>query len=194
MPNISPVTFHTVAPERVPPEFAGGVFLDVIGIEQGGRQLWLPQAGGAECAGSMTVNLPSQIGANIANYFERYHIDNPTVFRNCHIGAVAMSSGEIMGWPRAEVEADRMVYTGEAVGLPTLESGVHGVYGNRTSSASAIHSIVGLTDALALQTYNALVPEQGMLAPLNIASHIHNLAHYKAVDPGRVRGLYARKP
>ena len=191
MPGLSPITFHTATPESTPAEYVGGVFRDVVGIEQGNQALWLPGAASTQIE-PMTFNLPRAMGANVMAYFKQCYIRNPTVYRNCYIGAVAITSGEIVGWADAKQRADHIVYAGEDMEVVTLGVGAHGAYGNRRSRVGAFHSVVGLTTELALQTFNEYAPALNMFAPLNIASHVHNLAHYRVTDPHLSRGFYSR--
>ena len=191
------LTLHTSSNPVVPTHYRGArSYRQIIGLEHVNTSLWLPGVATATTVPE-TFFVPEKLAYNISRYFEHYYLTKPHTYRNCHIGAAAMlgvmpEEKTMLG---AMAAAEEMAYTVMQFGRTgtDLAIGAQGVFGEyidldgedepeaefftETSSTGLrpIHSVVGLTPQLGIQTDS----EQGAFS---LISHIDNLAEYQATS------------
>jgi hypothetical protein len=166
------LTLYTVTANPAPREYEGGIYEVIVGVEHDGVQQRLTDTD-TKATQTRAFDLPVKMGANTLHYFEEYYIDNPTRYRNCHIGAAAIVGAGHLEWVDALAIANDIMERGRQVDAEDVVVGSHGVIGVMLGEEPlAIHSVIGIAPGLAIQTTN----ENG---DFTLASHPHNFAHYR---------------
>jgi hypothetical protein len=170
---------HTIEPDVVPEGYIEGGYRPVVGLEVANKKLWLPGDHGETNAEEFTV--PANLANRAADYVEKHYIDEETrsLYRNCHLGAAAMTGAGYLKWYDALGLASQVISRG--VKAHDLAIGQWGAIGE--PAMGAYHSMVGVKPGFALQT-------DGQNGPLSVVSHDANLAYYRA-NHGSDMGLYA---
>ena len=167
------LVLHTVTPDELPEGYVAGEYRTVAGLEVAEKELWLPGDHGA--IESEVYEVPAALARNTIAYVERHYTgeDADSLFRNCHIGAAAMTGAGFLDWVDAVVLANGIIAQGRKV--TDLEVGQWGAIGRDIEDyPSAYHSMVGLAPGLGLQT-------DDIGGPLSVVAHDSNRAHHKAL-------------
>jgi hypothetical protein len=166
------LVLHTAVPPELPPGYEPGSYRNVVGLEVRGRSLWLPSD--HDVATSEEYEVPAELAHRAIDYAERHYIgrDAAEVFRNCHVGAAAMTGAGVLRWVEATMLASEIVRTGDDVS--DLKVGQWGVFGYRTPKIWPAHSVVGIGPGFGLQT-------DRVNGPLSVVRHSANVADYRGI-------------
>jgi len=163
---------HTVTPESVPEGYTEGGYRTVVGLEVARKQLWLPGEHGDSEAEEFIV--PAAMADTAAEYVEKHYVGEEAehLYRNCHLGAAAITGAGFIKWHEALGLANDIVSRGAtATDLAVGQWGAIGETGDIV--ARAHHSLVGIKPGLALQT-------DGENGPLSVVAHTANMAYHRA--------------
>ena len=170
------MTLYTTTPRDIPDAYKdGGVYRHIVGVEHAGKAVWLPNIDRA-AAEKHDAEVPEGMAANTLDYFDKYYLQEPDRYRNCRIGAAAITGAGYLDWIDAlDIANDIMTRGQELEG--DLPVGAHGVIGALMDEVGplASHSVVGVAPGLGIQT-------DGENGAFSLVSHPHNVAHYKKLD------------
>lgn len=180
MLNSNILSLHTVTPHEIPVGHDEKGYRHVVGVEYAGRAVWLP--GDHERATRSDFEIPKgDLGVNVLDYVKvHYGPEARGRYRNCHLGAAAMTGIVVEKEYQAASAASGIVRDGEpvadlAVGQWGAIGGQWGPIGDR--EWGAYHSMVGIAPGLALQTDR----QNGLFSLVDTAQHVE---HYRqAHDP-----------
>ena len=180
-PSLEKITLHTTTPDEIPDAFKNGTYRHIVGV----GDLWLPEAT-RHSTTTQNFLVPKGMKDRVADYFDKYYIQEPDLQRNCHIGAAAISGAGFLKWADATELAKSIVRDEHSNDRTELAPGIHGVIGELIEGESPIvyHSMVGIAPGIGIQT-------DSLYGPLSLASHPHNLALYKAevADGSRIYSI-----
>lgn len=144
--------FYTILPSA-PPELypEPPLYRKIVGLEWQGKSLYLPDI--PELVFEEDFKVPNEIGDGIFLCFEHYYIKNPTIFRDCHVGALAMTRGQLYTRSRAFLEANYVISMMRRAELP-LAVGAWAVKVFSLDGGPPLHSIVGFTENTVIQIDN----------------------------------------
>jgi len=170
---MSSLVFHTVQPETSNLPYRQPPYHEIVGITHDNAELWIPGAD-IPTTQAETWQFPDKLAQNIVGYFSKYHVESRSLYRNCHLGAVIMSSGNVVTMDDVEEAATQMVQA-KNITTENLSLGTWGVYGLEMGGAPfALHSVIGLGEDLDL-----CLQVDKVLGPLSITSYTNNLEHYQ---------------
>jgi hypothetical protein len=163
------LVLHTTDTQPAPDRYAAGSYRTVVGLEVAENKLWLPGDHGE--ATQEVYEVPQNLAQRAIEYAERHYADEAAeqLYRNCHIGAAAITGAGHLGWVDAVDLANRVVFRGNQT--PDLTIGQWGAIGDK--AIGAYHSMVGIAPGIALQT-------DSVGGPLSVIKHEANLNYYKS--------------
>jgi hypothetical protein len=178
----SRITLHTAKRPVTATTYKARSYRQIVGVEHDRRSLWLP--GVSTEATTESFTLTAKFAANISRFFERFYIEEPHVYRNCHIGAAAMLGASTRKIYETLGAAIDIMQEGRAGHMPGV--GGHGVIGYFIEGeAQALHSVVGIAKNLSIQTDC----ERGAFS---LIADTDNLRHYQTVERSPASQFYAR--
>lgn len=180
------IALHTIQPTEMPASYVYGTYRTIVGVGHQGRSLWLPNVR-IEEARQESFRVPADMADNIARYFEKYYLREPDAYRNCHIGAAAMTGVGELDWVDALAHANSIMMRGGIISGDKLPVGAQGIIGEiyDVDEPVAYHSLVGIAPGLGVQTDR----ENG---PFSLVSHDDNLNRYQAAEDTARSQLYGR--
>lgn len=144
---------YTVEPKTKPQwmEVVPPSYRTVVGLERNDTRLVLSDAPYNFSVEEFDV--PTEFGDGIALCFEYFYVQKPEVYRNCHMGALAMTRCRISSELQAYTLASKLVNGQEPGELPVLTGkwAVRGTHPPKPFARLVQHSIVGLSPETFIQ-------------------------------------------
>jgi hypothetical protein len=166
------LVLHTVTPPELPPGYEPGSYRNVVGLEVTGRSLWLPSD--QDVVAREEYEVPVELAHRAIDYAESHYDGRgaENEYRNCHVGAAAMTGAGVLTWIQACLLACETITGGEVVS--DLGVGQWGVIGQRDPNTWPAHSTVGISPGFGLQT-------DRVKGPLSVVRHSANVADYRGI-------------
>lgn len=145
--------FFTVLPSA-PPDISPEppLYRKIVGLEWQDKLLTLPIMPKSVFVEDFKVS--QELGDGIALCFDYYYLRNPKFFRNCHLGALAMTRRRIFSGAKSFMEANYVAMNRKPATFP-LPPGAWAVKAMPFDGAIHLHSIVGLSEDTIVQIDNA---------------------------------------
>lgn len=110
------------------------------------------------------IKVPEELGEGIALCFEYYYVNNPLLYRNCHLGALAMTQRRIFTKAEAFGYAISVATKRKPAKLP-LDPNAWAVKAIPLDGGIPVHSIVGVNE-------NTIVQIDNTCDPMSLAGYV----------------------
>ncbi len=175
---MSSLVFRTIQPEASNLPYKRPPYREIVGITSNSAELWIPSAD-ISATEAETWEFPDELADNIVGYFGRHHVESRSLYRNCHVGAAIMSSGNVVDMDDAEEAATQLIKK-DNIATENLPLGTWGVLGIELHGEEplAMHSVLGLGE-----DKDVCLQVDKVFGPLSIASYANILEHYLYGNP-----------